>query len=66
MLWIEEEIFILKNLSNKIKNLVKYIECFETKDFFYIIEEYYDDDLLKFHKREKKLSPNLIKKYLCN
>ena len=59
---ILNEIRILKIISKKVKNSIKYIDSFKTKENFYIIEEYYDDDLSNFFKKEKKLPPNLIKK----
>jgi hypothetical protein len=59
---LKKEVKYLKEKLSEVKYSVKYRECFQTKDKFYLIEDYYDDDLLKYRKREKKLPPNLIKK----
>ena len=56
------EVDNLKKLSNGIKKSCKLKDFFETKDYFYIILEYYDGNLLSFLGNNKKLPPNLIKK----
>ena len=42
------------------------MDHFKTKEKFYIIEDYYDDDLSNYQEQEKKLPPNLIKKIFMN
>ena len=60
-----DEVNILKKISEKIKYTVKCKDYFETKDYYYIILDYYDDSLEEFLKKcpkESNLSPNLINK----
>lgn len=47
-------------MSKKIKYTVKYKDHFETKSYYYIILEYYDDSLVEFLRKNKmkSLSPN--------
>lgn len=60
----------LKKLS-KIKYSRKYLDYFKTKDYYYIVNNLYDTNLLEFLNNldeddEKGLPPNLIKKFLVN
>lgn len=60
------EINTLKKLS-KIKYSCKYLDDFKTKDYYYIVNNLYDTNLLEFLNNldeddDKGLPPNLIKK----
>ena len=60
---IFKEVILLKNISKKLKYSCKYKDYFETKNDFYLVLSYYDDNLENFFQmHKKKLSPNLIKK----
>ena len=56
----------LKKITDKIKYSVKFRDFFETEKDFYLIQNYYDDNLetyqLRKNKDNKTLSPNQIKK----
>ena len=55
-----DEVIILKDISNKIKKTMKIKDFFTVKEITYIVEEYYDGSL-RDHLSHK-LPPNLIKK----
>ena len=52
----------IRQISNRIKNSVKYKEHFETEDYYYIIQNSYDDNLEHYLEINKRLNPNLIHK----
>ena len=54
----------LKHITNNIKNSIKYKEHFETENYYYIIQNVYDDNLEHFIKINKGLTPNCIHKIL--
>ena len=56
------EVSLLKKISEKIKYSSKYIDHFETKDYYYIIQNFYDDNLNNYLLKKKRLPPNLINK----
>ena len=59
---VMREVDNLKKLSDNIKNSCKLKDFFETKDYYYIILDFYDDNLLSFLRNNSKFPPNLIKK----
>ncbi len=64
---LEKQVFAYKFISEKIKYSCKYRDHFKTDNHkFYIILDYYDDDLNKYisKKTKKNSSPNLINKIL--
>jgi len=56
------EVSLLKKISEKIKYSSKYKDHFETKDYYYIIQNFYDDNLNNYLLKKKRLPPNLINK----
>ena len=65
--FFEKEVNIMKEISETIKYSVKYKDHFETQNYYYIIMDYYDNNLyeilFEYHKETKKKIPiNLIKK----
>ena len=61
----DEEVNILKDISNNIKNSLKIKEIFTIQGITYIVEDYFDGDLeyyRKFRCQSQHMSPNLIKK----
>ena len=65
---IENEAKILKKISEKIKYSVKYKDHFDTEENFYIIMDYYDNNLQRvffldeYREDNKHIPINLIKK----
>ena len=59
---INYEVKTLKTISDKIKYSCKIRDKFQSKKNFYIILDYYDDNLRKFRYYSEKFPPNLIKK----
>ena len=61
---------MLKDISNEIKQIMKIKDFFTVDGITYIVEDYYDgnleDYLEKIRFNNHHISPNLIKKYLCN
>jgi len=66
--WFDKEINAIKIISKNTQYSVRYKDHFETEDYYYIILEYYDDNLGNFLKKNKiynkNLSPRLINKIL--
>ena len=56
---VMREVDNLKKLSDNIKNSCKLKDFFETKDYYYIILDFYDDNLLSFLRNNSKFPPNL-------
>ena len=52
----------LKKISKRIPNSIKFKEYFESENYYYIIQNYYDDNLEHFMSINKKLTPNFIHK----
>ena len=53
---------LLKKISGKIKYSSKYKDNFETENYYYIIQNSYDDNLNNDLLKNKRFSPNLINK----
>ena len=51
-----------KVISFSIKNSVKFKESFESQNYYYIIQNVYDDNLEHFMKKYKRIPTNLIQK----
>ena len=49
-------------ISMTIKNSVKFKDCFDTQNYYYIIQNVYDDNLEHFMKIHKRIPKNLIQK----